>query len=115
MESLSIPESFETFKNRVTEIFKNEGLSENLSSEIKKWCELKYIEYHAHGTSAEKRILIQLEFAQIFGVTEQYDSSWEVLSKAWDYADGMKDAELVKKVEDLMDLIHIRKDEHELP
>ena len=114
MEAINNPESFEIFKSRVAEIFKNEGLSEGLKSEIEDWIKLAYERHHKYGSSAEERILIQLQMAQIYGSTEQYDSSWKLLSEAWDYADGMKNTELVKEVEDLIDSIHGRKDQNEL-
>jgi hypothetical protein len=109
MEGPNNPESFESFKNRVAEIFKNEGLSENLKSEIENWSKSAYERYHKYGSPAEERISIQLQMAQIYGATEQYDNSWNTLSGAWVYADGMKNTELVKEVEDLMGLIHGRK------
>lgn len=109
MEGLNSPESFESFKNRVAEVFKSERLSESLKSEIENWIKLAYERYHKYGSSAEERILIQLQMAQIYGITEQYDNSWDTLSDAWVYADGVKNTELVKKVEDLRDSIHGRK------
>ncbi len=109
MEELNSPESFEGFKNRVAEIFKKEGLSDSLKSEIESWLASAYERYDREGSSAEERILIMLQMAQIYGATEQYDNSWDTLESAWDYASGEQNAELVEKVEDMMDSIHIRK------
>ncbi|OHB15244.1 MAG: hypothetical protein A2431_01800 [Candidatus Zambryskibacteria bacterium RIFOXYC1_FULL_39_10] len=109
MEGLNNVESFESFKNKIAEIFKREGLSENLKSEIERWIDSVYERYHKYGSSAEERISIQLQIAQIYGVTEQYDNSWDILSDVWVYADGIKNAKLVKEVDDLMDSIHGKK------
>lgn len=109
MEGLNNQESFESFKNRIAETFKSEGLSKGLKSEIGNWIDSAYERYHKYGSSAEERISIQLQIAQIYGVTEQHDNSWDILSEASDYADGVKNAELIKEVDDLMDSIHGRK------
>jgi len=108
MEGINNQESFESFKNRIAETFKTEGLSEGLRAEIGRWIDSVYERNHKYSSS-EERISIQLQIAQIYGVTEQYDNSWDFLLEASDYADGIKNAELIKEVDDLMDSIHGKK------
>lgn len=107
---------FEEFKNNIAATFEREGLSENLRSMIEDWIKFGYAgRIGAWGSSGEQRVGFQMELAQIFGATEQYDDSWETLSKAWDYAHEMYNDELVQEIENLMDKIHGRKDGGGLP
>ena len=112
---VNIPESFESFKNIIAERYAAEGLSESLKAEIENWIKIRYAETGVYGSTAGQRISFQIEMAQIFGATEQYDESWKALYEAEDYAYEMGEADFLRKIEELRNEIHGKKDEEELP
>jgi hypothetical protein len=102
-------ENFDSFKDRIEKSFKEEGLSERLKLEIEERNKKRYFETSINGASVEQRISYQIELAQIYGITEQYDQSWDVLSDVWTFADNSNDEKLKKEVENWMDVIHGKK------
>jgi len=102
MEGLNNPESFEDFKNRVAEIFKSEGFSENLNSEIEKWHSRRQRETDMPGGTIEQRVIFQMELAQVYIKIGKNDSAFDTLSDAWTEADQGGLADLVKEITDLM-------------
>ena len=102
MEGLNNPESFEDFKNRIADIFKNEGISENLNSEIEKWHSRRQQETDMPGGTIEQRTVFQIELAQIYIAIGKNDSAFDTLDDAWTEADQEGLTDLVKKIEDLM-------------
>ena len=67
MEGINNQESFESFKNRIAETFKSEGLSEGLKADIKRWCDKKQEENDRPDTdvTATQKATFQVELAQI--------------------------------------------------
>lgn len=84
MEGINNQESFESFKNRIAETFKSEGLSEGLKADIKRWCDRKQEENDRPDTdvTATQKATFQVELAQIYIVTEQDDLAYGVLDDA---------------------------------
>jgi hypothetical protein len=106
MESLDNAETFESFKNRVTEIFKNESLSENLLSEIDIWHNRRYEEIGLPGGTIEQRVVFHIEFSELYISTGRPDLAYDTLSDAWTEADQEGLTDLVKKITDLMNHIN---------
>lgn len=102
MEGLNESESFEDVKNRITEIFNKEGLSESLNSEIEKWHSKRQQETDLPGGTIEQRVVFQIELAQIYIAIGKNDSAFDTLEDAWDEAnqEGLND--LMKEITDLM-------------
>ena len=109
MESLNIPESFEDFRNRIAEIFKSEGLSENLNFLIKEWEDKLYVFMDRYGSTIEERTLSKIQIAQVYAVIERYDDVWDLLTGAWELVDEAGLIELKKEVENMLDLLMERK------
>lgn len=105
MEGLNIIESFESFKKRVAEIFKNEGLSESLNLEIEKWHSRRQQETDVAGGTIEQRVVFQVELAQIYMAVGKNDSAFDTLSDVWTEADQGGLMDLVKEIADLMNSI----------
>ena len=105
MEELNNTESFESFRSRITEIFKREGLSENLEREIDIWHKRKQEETDRPGGTIEQRVVFQMELAQIYLVMERNDFAFDTLSDAWDQANNKGLSNLVKEITDLMNSI----------
>lgn len=84
MEGLNKSESFESFKNRIVETFKREGLSEGLKADIKIWCDKKQEENDRPDTdvTATQKATFQVELAQIYIVTEQDYLAYAILDDA---------------------------------
>jgi hypothetical protein len=93
------------FKNRIAEIFKTEGLSENLLSEIDAWHDRRYEETDKPGGTIQERVVFQMELAQLFIVTERNSLSLDTLNDALDQArqEGLDD--LAQEIQDLIDSI----------
>ena len=102
MERLKGVESFDSFKNRIAGIFKNEGPSENLEKEIDVWHKRRQEETDMPGGTIQQRVIFQMELAQIYIVTEKNDFAFDTLSDAWDEANNTGLTDLVKEITDLM-------------
>jgi hypothetical protein len=102
MEELNNQESFGDFKNRISEIFKTEGLSENLSAEVEKWHSRRYEETDRYGGTIEQRIIFQMELAEIYLITERVDLALETLDDAWTQADQEGLQDLAAKIGDMI-------------
>ena len=105
MERLNNSESFESFKNRIIEIRNNEGLSENLLSEIDRWHKSKQQETDMPGGTIEQRVVFQIELAELYIATRRLNLAYDTLSDAWTEADQEGLTDLVKKIADLMNSI----------
>ena len=106
MEGLNKPENFEDVKNIISEIFKNEGISENLNSEIEKWHSRRQQETDIPGGTIQQRIVFQVELAQIYIAVGKNDSAFDTLGDAWDEANQEGLTDLVKEITDLMNHIN---------
>ena len=111
-ESLILPlaistytKNFESFKNRVKEVFDREWLSESLTAEIERWHGRKYQETDLPGGSIEQRVTFQIELAQIYIATDRNDLAFDTLEDAWDQATDSGLTDLVEKITDLMNSI----------
>lgn len=102
MEGINKPESFEDVKNRITEIFNREGLSESLNSEIERWHSRRQQETDLPGGTIEQRVVFQVELAQIYIAVGKNDSAFDTLEDAWDEANQEGLTDLVKEITDLM-------------
>jgi hypothetical protein len=104
MEGPNRQESFEDFKNNISEIYKIAGWSESLNSIIASWHRKRQEETDI--STIEKRIVFQMELAQIYVAVEKYDSAFDTLEDAWTEADQEGLAGLVKRITDLMNYIN---------
>ncbi len=102
MEELNNQERFGDFKNRISEIFKTEGLSENLLAEVEKWHNRRYEETDRQGGTIEQRITFQMELAEIYLITERVDLALEILDDAWTQADQEGLQDLAAKIGDII-------------
>lgn len=102
MEGLNNIENFESFKNRIADIFKTEGVSENLNLEIERWHARRQQETDLPGGTIEQRVIFQIELAQIYVVIEKNDSAFDTLNDAWTEADQDGLTDLVQKIETIM-------------
>ena len=92
-------------KNRITEIFNREGLSESLNYEIKKWHSRRQQETDMPGGTIEQRVVFQVELAQIYIAVGKNDSAFDTLANAWIEANQEDLTDLVKEITDLMKAI----------
>ncbi len=106
MEGLNKIENFQDIKNRISETFKNEGLSESLNSDIEKWHSRRQQETDLPGGTIEKRVVFQIELAQIYIAVGKNDSAFETLEDAWTEADQEGLTGLVKEITDLMNHVN---------
>jgi hypothetical protein len=83
MEEINNIESFEDFKNRISEVFKKEGLSAALSLEIYNWHDRRQKETDGHGGTIKGRVIFQMELAEIYIAIERSDLASETLNDAW--------------------------------
>lgn len=102
-------ESFESFKSRIEEIYKAEGISDNLNSIIKEWEDKGYEFTDRYGSTLEERISFKMELGQVYAVIGKYDNVYDILIGAWDMLDGMGLVQERQKVEDLMNTLLDRK------
>ncbi len=102
MEGLNKPESFENFKNAIYEIYKMDGWSENLNQLIGVWHNKRHEETDALGGTIEERVVFQIQLAEIYIVTERYDSAYTTLNDAWTEAEQASLTDLVQKIKGLM-------------
>ena len=102
MEGINTSESFENVKNRITEIFNGEGLSENLNSEIERWHNRRQQETDRPGGTIEQRVVFQMELAQIYIAVGKNDSAFDTLEDVWDEANQEGLVDLVEEITNLM-------------
>lgn len=107
MEGLNKPESFEDVKNRITEIFNREGLSENLNLEIERWHSRRQQETDMPGGTIEQRVVFQVELARIYIAVGKTDSAFDTLEDAWGEASQEDLTDLVREITDLMNHINL--------
>lgn len=101
MEELKKEENFESFKNKITEIFEKEGLSESLSSEIEEWYKKRHQETDVPGSTAEDKITFQVEMARIYHATNRLNEALSFLGDAWTFADGMGLSDLAEEIKSM--------------
>lgn len=101
MEGLNNQKSFEDFKSRITEIFKAEGYSENLKSEIDRWHARNQEETDRPGDTIDKRIVFQIELAEIYIAIERNDLAKETLDDAWVQAKQAGLSDLIRRIEEM--------------
>ncbi|MFA6270182.1 MAG: hypothetical protein WC657_03160 [Candidatus Paceibacterota bacterium] len=106
MEGLNKSESFEDVKNRITEIFNREGLSESLNLEIERWHSKRQQETDMPGGTIEQRVVFQIELAQIYIAVGKTDSAFDTLEDVWDEANQEGLTDLVREITDLMNHIN---------
>lgn len=106
MEGINKPESFEGVKNRITDIFNREGLSESLNSDIEKWHSRRQQETDMPSGTIEQRVVFQVELARIYIAVGKNDSASDTLSDAWDEANQEGLTDLVREITELMNYIN---------
>lgn len=99
------PESFENFKNRISEMYRNEGLSENLLGEIDKWHDRKYEETDRRGGAIEDRVVFQMELAQLYIATDRNNLALDTLEDVLVEADQAGLSDLAEEINNLISSI----------
>jgi len=82
MERPSSIENFEDFKNKIAKIFRSEGFSEYLNSEIEKWHGRRQQKTDMLGGTIEQRVNFQIELALIYTVIGKNDLAVDTLNDA---------------------------------
>jgi hypothetical protein len=105
MEELNHIESFESFGNRIADIFKSEGLSASLLSEIDRWHDRRYRETDEVGGTIRGRVMFQIELARLYIITERNNLALDTLNDAWTEADQEGLIDLTEEIAVLIDSI----------
>ncbi len=82
MENQNDIENFESFRNRISELFKNEGLSAELLAQIDDWHNQRFEENDKPGGTIEDRVKFQIELAKIYIITDRSNLADETLRDA---------------------------------